>query len=952
MRMFAKSLLLIAVASFASLGCAICQAQEATQSQDTFITADGKVSIHGVALLPDGTPAAGADVAMRATRSGESIYRATTDDEGRFRYPDVPSFGLQIQAATADREWIGQVTLSDFRLRTEASQPVSIPLVRSVKVPVVVTANGTPVAGAQVTRSNAMFDVIDTDENGFAEIKILDNPRLKPEWTYLSAFHSELGIGGNVPTAFGVPTVIELFEPKPKKIRLIDGQGQPVPNVDFVIDSLSVGNAQQRKYFVGTEIKQAQLNSGPTGVVECPWFPVEGASFPNVVIASLNWVVDTVEFDSEADGEVIVHLSPLALVKGKVTLPVGEDARGLFVSADGTKQGIGRSHWPTARCASDGSFEFRVAAGYTYAVGVMDNHWASDLRNGMILPQPGDKPEEIKLEAYRATPITISATHGPQKSTLPNCFVNLFRSNNYVLRWKDADESSFVASCAPHYSCNGMGEQTVFVGRGEFELRFSAVDWSETRRITVDSDTPQVIEFHRPWVGARTITADLRLDGQPAKLSESTIVRGWTGESTYDRENFAGELTGDDQAQLTTLASYLTLAVVYPVNKLSGSLKIDEESPLNLTIDLQPAARLSGTVTSNGAPLKDYEVRLAFAHNGDFGYRAVSERTFVPDVTTDAAGGFEFPAIPSDVVIGIFVREKEGQWQRIRETHLCSLLPGENRTGVNVELNPTRPAPAVLNAQQRADALLRDSRLNRLPALLVLTGPDAPQAADVTSKLLDHDAFPEILNFLVRRFSPQDVNNIAFNRRNWIKPGVGQFSLIAVSPDGNTAGQVSFTASSETAVDDCKTFVRELVPAQRSGREQLAAALDEAGKTNRNVWLILGGSRCGPCFLLARWIDDHRELLEKDFVILKLVGPVDEEVYDLYEEYCEKPHGIPWTVMLKPDGSKIADSDGPLGNIGFPSDLEGRRHFRNMLRKGAKRATDEQLDALMQTLRQ
>lgn len=44
----------------------------------------------------------------------------------------------------------------------------------------------------------------------------------------------------------------------------------------------------------------------------------------------------------------------------------------------------------------------------------------------------------------------------------------------------------------------------------------------------------------------------------------------------------------------------------------------------------------------------------------------------------------------------------------------------------------------------------------------------------------------------------------------------------------------------------------------------------QAELDGRKVWVIIGGRRCGPCFQMARWIDRQHELLEKDYVIVKL----------------------------------------------------------------------------------
>jgi hypothetical protein len=60
--------------------------------------------------------------------------------------------------------------------------------------------------------------------------------------------------------------------------------------------------------------------------------------------------------------------------------------------------------------------------------------------------------------------------------------------------------------------------------------------------------------------------------------------------------------------------------------------------------------------------------------------------------------------------------------------------------------------------------------------------------------------------------------------------------------------------------------------------------------------------------------------------------------------------GIPWFVFLDGEGVMLASSDGPKGNIGFPSAREEVDHFASMLAKVAVRITPEDIEALRATL--
>ena len=80
------------------------------------------------------------------------------------------------------------------------------------------------------------------------------------------------------------------------------------------------------------------------------------------------------------------------------------------------------------------------------------------------------------------------------------------------------------------------------------------------------------------------------------------------------------------------------------------------------------------------------------------------------------------------------------------------------------------------------------------------------------------------------------------------------------------------------------------------------------------MWVIHGGPRCGPCFRLARWIEDHHATLDKDYVVVKLMGGVDEHVTEAIAGLPIKDgDGIPWFAITEPDGTVLAISRGPHG---------------------------------------
>jgi hypothetical protein len=131
----------------------------------------------------------------------------------------------------------------------------------------------------------------------------------------------------------------------------------------------------------------------------------------------------------------------------------------------------------------------------------------------------------------------------------------------------------------------------------------------------------------------------------------------------------------------------------------------------------------------------------------------------------------------------------------------------------------------------------------------------------------------------------------------------------------------------------------------------LAAALQQASKENKHVLLQESSAGSYPSRLLTRFIDRHRPLFERDYVYVNIDSYRASQGAEVMEPF-RKPGGkVPWMAILRSDGTKIADSDAPTGNIGFPSETEASNYFIDkMLAPTAQRLTPKELDELRSAL--
>jgi len=170
------------------------------------------------------------------------------------------------------------------------------------------------------------------------------------------------------------------------------------------------------------------------------------------------------------------------------------------------------------------------------------------------------------------------------------------------------------------------------------------------------------------------------------------------------------------------------------------------------------------------------------------------------------------------------------------------------------------------------------------------------------------------------------------------------------------ANQETGSLETETAHDPQKVlaFLDKWKAAPQDAEAVLADGLARATRDHKLVFLRLGAPRCPWCHKLEDFLANPEvaQILGLDFVDVKI--DVDrmkngKEVAGRFRPSDKA--GIPWFAFLAADGTTLATSDGPDGNIGYPVQPAEIEHFLSMLKKTTRRVSADQVGRIEKLLR-
>lgn len=921
---------------------------------------DLRIRIAGEVLDENGKPAEDFTLGIQLRTQFATVNLPATLEKNRFQVwvpvGSVGWFSIHLSAASSDGHKFARETISSLLVRQAAIDGVKLaikPPERFVFVRVV--QNGEPVADASVTAEVAGAPFSDrTNGMGFARFPLQNRDHL----SQLTAWTSDFRIGGysfyrDPPRdPAGNRHSIELEMCRPQIVRLVTGEDRvPVPAIPFV---LTVGTGAPNYQFIG-KTPTCEMRTNDKGEAVYRWFPDWERHGSYIELLDPAWV--KVGDAETVDGVVVVRIKKSRFadrkrVAGQVT---SEEASLAGFSVEmWSFQGEEEHNSDVVYAFTDeqGRFEADYLPGATYCIAMNDARYVSNIIDLMVYDPTTDKSNPPSLKISKGAPVEVTVTSGPAREPVAYQWINVETPHPYS--WREGNETRHGQGHRRwQIMTDEQGRARTYALAGEkVGARIYTPVWRAETSTNVTNDGIAKLEFHQKVADERKVVGRLLLaPGVEADLADAVLEVGSVDGETNGRLTCRADRRG--QFEFYTRATQVGIFARTKDQKAAAVAVLNDlNQPLELT--LQPTGELRGRLLGReDRPLKGHGVyaRLHISGKGE-GPRTFFSRfdAAIFSARTDDEGNYVLSGLPCPVPLSLSVDPFEGQDARsLGEVYL---VPHDQRPPTISRL--WTPEKKVVFGD-RFEETLRDCRLSNYRAMVLLFRPADDTKQFVDGNFMRYRQTPEVASFMqleVQVGPGASADVAAFTAaKNWPTPADGRVAALALDPEGRELGRIEIDSRDAAGPQQAADFIRKYAPPQVDAKERWDEAFATAKASGRKVWALIGQRYCGPCFSLTRWIDDQKALLGQDYVLLKIDNLRDLNGNEVARRLPDsEKHGIPFHAIFNPDGAVLITSEGPLGNVGYPSGIEDHRHLRKMLMETRGKLTEQQIDEIVKTL--
>ncbi len=922
-----------------------------------------ELRIHGQVFDANGRPAKDVRISIKTLDKDQNTNSIAPLVEGNtysIWVPVADVWSMAFSFETLDGQFSGNRTIISGSFRKAAIEGLDLQLAEATKhVAVRLVHEGNPVPNAVVKLDGGgMSEVLGrSDVDGNVQFSLLPNESIFgfTAWTDNGLIGGYQFGRGPTRDSKASKHEIELFKCRPLKIRLINDQDDtPVPNLKFQIE---VATPEPNYNYLGQN-DEFTMTSDVNGEATFGRWPDWPAHHAYIELKDKNWV----KADGEApivDDVMTIRVKRSAIgtrrtVTGQLTLPA--DMPGGFAvelrSFNGEEENT--SDYLVAFADENGTYSASVLPDATYAIYLQDNNWVSNFTSAIIYDSNTGKSSMPELIVGPGTSLVVRATAGTSRRPIVNETVSVISNYSYQFV-ENGDQRNGTTHRLVFDTTDESGVIRAVVPPGPVEAHITIGGWSEKVEGVAETGKECNLEIHRPAEGkVATTIALLAPDGQPVDLANSRIAVRSLDE--HGRESL--DLQTDEHGEIAFESDSSRIAIFAQTpDGVFTKVQPEDTGRERIELRLEPAIPFAGRlVNKQGEPVADQNVELKLGFS-DSDRRSAFGSLAILTSQSDANGKFVFKHVPVNCPIDLWVFHKDSPKNKQLITSVY-LEPDQDRPiedYVVESTSDTQSTPLPMPIAERFERKLRDARLGNFNLIAVRFVDDDTIAEFVRKNLVDNDANQDCARFIQLLIATKDdsvTGQEFFDSHSWPLPDQGKVFVCAVDQSGQELERLTVDIVAADASKQLREFMKRNLPPQHDAELEWNAALEEAARSDRKVWIRISQRYCGPCFLLSRWLDDHHELIEQDYVLVKIDNVCDTDGSKLMKIVTEDRFGgIPVFGIYDSAGKKLTDSFGPLGNIGYPSDFDGKLHLKRMLLRTRKRLTDEQIDDLLETLK-
>ncbi len=923
-----------------------------------------EMRLQGEVFDAAGRPASGA-VVSGSISSESGVHPFETKVSGHRFEAWVPLNRRTIDAVSFralqnGNEQFCQKQLGSFELRQAAIDGIKLSLqVPSRRVTVRVIDSGMPVAGASLLAKldHVPEKPLKADEDGIVRLNLLPTQSL----THLTAWTEDFRIGGygfdRTPVRDPKENehVVELSHCRDLRMRFVDQNGVAVTGFDFV---LHVAMPRPNFNFIG-QTDRTRMTTDSNGESLYRWFPDWKTHHFNAESKSDLWYVDQEKL-VVAD-VVVFKLSRSKKAERRRIMgtlrSTGSEVGGFDVSLQSFQADRkGSSDQLSIFTNADGTFTVDVLPDATYCVFVNDSKWVTNIIDLIPYQSTSGKISNPELMLTEGQPVEVLVSSGPDRKPFPNVKIRFHSEHSYS--WFEGKEERNGDGGRDWFATtDASGRIQTLANVGKLGVSVYTPLWQTSEIHDVSMGQPTKITLHRAVEAKRKIHGQLlRPDGMDAKLDDATISIGALGGTSRDNQTLKSDSKG--AFVFETLASPLGVIARTKDGRAAGMTVLkDQEGVVKLA--LRRTLNFSGQlINADGKPCAGVKVFAKVRAEGkrvnyDNHYVGSSFEAISLEAVTDQDGKYTIAGVPADMKVSLSAALSSTS-DNTKSIGSVWLEENESRPTMVIQLGDSKPSVTALAS--RFDMNLRDSKLLGFPVMVIFSDKIKSVADFVNANLVNYDSKPNVaayLQFVVPRdkASLTEMDADFYKEHGWPIPDEGHIFAFVLDANGAEVGRLEIDVTEKEAEERVAAFVSKHSPLKLDAQKKWDEAFAEAKRTNRKVWARVSQRYCGPCFLLARWLDDHREVLEKDYVMLKIDDFADENGIAVAKRITRGGRfGIPFYAIFDRDEMLVIDSDSPLGNIGFPSGYEGSKYLRKMLLATRSSLTDAEVQQLAASL--